>query len=75
MTNLWIPRRIRLPSFGMDPEAPLFAPPVDGMGSLVSKDILGDGGMESSIQVRLVNTLSFFRINQLLLPGSTNKDI
>ena len=71
MTNLWIPCRIRLPSFGMDPDAPLFAPPVDGMGSLVSKDILGDGGMESSIQVLFL----FLRISQFLLPGSTNKDI
>ena len=42
----------------MDPDAPLFAPPVDGMGSLVSKDLLGDGGMESNIQVRSVHTLS-----------------
>ena len=55
----------------MDPDAPLFAPPVDGMGSLVSKDILGDGGMESSIQVLFL----FLRISQFLLPGSTNKDI
>ena len=61
-----------MPSFGMDPDAPLFAPPVDGMGSLVSKDLLGgDGGMESSIQVLCL----FLRINPLLLPGIRGQQI
>ena len=42
--------QIRLPSFGLDPDTLVFAPPHhDGMGSLMSKDMHGED-MDSNIQ-------------------------